>query len=78
MAPVMKAVKAMKARKAGGAMTATGAFSSVVENTGTKSKDVKVVMGGNSKSGPRKHVNESYLTFIISQAIGCRHNLEFH
>ena len=44
MAAVMKAVKAMKARKAGRAMIATGAFSSVAANTGTKSKDVKVVI----------------------------------
>ena len=40
----MKAVKAMKARKIGGAITATGAFSAVAENTGTKSKDVKAVI----------------------------------
>ena len=39
---------------------------------------VGLVMGDSSKSAPREDVNESYLTFIISQAIGCRHNLEFH
>merc|ERR1711881_285445 len=42
MAPAMKAMKAMK--KAGGAMTATGAFSAVAEKTGAKSKDVKAVI----------------------------------
>ena len=39
---------------------------------------VGLVLGESSKSAPREDVNESYLTFIISQAIGCRHNLEFH
>ena len=39
---------------------------------------VGLVMGDSAKSAPHEDVNESYLTFIISQAIGCRHNLEFH
>ena len=39
---------------------------------------VGLVLGEGSKSAPREDVNESYLIFIISQAIGCRHNLEFH
>merc|ERR1719465_400093 len=40
----MKAMKAMKA--SGSAMTASGAYSSVAETTGLKSKDVKAVMEG--------------------------------
>ena len=39
---------------------------------------VGVVMGDSSKAAPHEDVNESYLTFIISEAIGCRHNPEFH
>ena len=39
---------------------------------------VGLVMGDSSKSASREDVRESYLTFIISQAIGCRYNLEFH
>merc|ERR1712107_570381 len=41
MAPAMKAMKAMKV---GGAMTASGAFSAVAEKSGLKSKDVKAVI----------------------------------
>ena len=41
MAPAMKAMKAMKV---GGAMTASAAFSHVAEKTGLKSKDVKGVV----------------------------------
>merc|ERR1711900_136732 len=44
----MKAMKAksvaMKARKAGAAMTASGAYQSVAETTGLKTKDVKGVI----------------------------------
>merc|ERR1711939_682391 len=41
----MKAMKkAMEAKKAGGAMTATGAFQSVAESTGLKTKEVKGVV----------------------------------
>merc|ERR1711988_247188 len=36
--------KAMKARKAGGAMTQTGVFQSVAETTGLKTKEVKGVV----------------------------------
>merc|ERR1712196_145979 len=43
----MKAMGAMKAMKAAGsAMTASGAYSSVAETTGLKSKDVKACMEG--------------------------------
>ena len=42
MAPVMKAMKAMKAGS--GAMTATAAFSAVATKSGLKSKDVKAVI----------------------------------
>merc|ERR550514_1673639 len=38
------AMKAMKAMKTGGAMTQSGAFSSVAETTGMKTKDVKGVV----------------------------------
>merc|ERR1712134_192498 len=41
MAPAMKAMKGMKA---GGAMTASAAFSAVAEKSGLKNKDVKVVV----------------------------------
>merc|ERR1712118_332061 len=42
MGKAMKAMKkAMKARKAGGAMTKTGVFQSAAETTGLKTKDVK-------------------------------------
>merc|ERR1712098_348201 len=41
-----KAMKAMKARKEGAAMTAHGAYSSVAEKTGLKAKDVKSVVEG--------------------------------
>merc|ERR1712058_71230 len=44
MGKAMKAMKVMRA--AGSAMTATGAYSSVAETTGLKSKDVKAVMEG--------------------------------
>merc|ERR1712093_470783 len=36
--------KAMRAKKAGGAITQTGAFQSVAETTGLKTKDVKGVV----------------------------------
>ena len=38
------AMKAMKATKAGGAMTATGPFSAVAEKAGTKTEDVKATI----------------------------------
>merc|ERR1711900_88164 len=44
MGKAMKAMGAMRA--AGSAMTASGAYSSVAETTGLKSKDVKAVMEG--------------------------------
>merc|ERR1711985_20016 len=48
MGKAMKAMKAMKkamkAMEAGGAMTATGAFQSVAETTGLKTKEVKGVV----------------------------------
>merc|ERR1719313_1736256 len=41
----MKAMKAMKAMKSkSGAMTASGAYASVAESTGVKSKDVKTAI----------------------------------
>merc|ERR1711981_875202 len=43
MKAMKKAMKAMRAKKAG-AMTATGAFQSVAETTGLKTKDVKGVV----------------------------------
>merc|ERR1719321_2509343 len=39
-----KAMKTMKAMKAGGAMSQTGVFQSVAETTGLKTKDVKGVI----------------------------------
>merc|ERR1712093_563097 len=42
----MKARKAMKAAKEGAKMTASGAYSSVSESTGLKSKDVKAAVEG--------------------------------
>ena len=39
---------------------------------------VGLLIGDSSKPAPREDVNELYLIFIISQAKGCRHNLEFH
>jgi len=44
MAPAMKAMKAKAMKSAGGAMTATGAFSAVAEKSGLKAKDVKTVI----------------------------------
>merc|ERR1711948_226396 len=38
---LLLAMKGMKAMKSGGAMTASGAYSSVAESTGLKPKDVK-------------------------------------
>merc|ERR1712098_179400 len=42
----MEAMRAMKAMKAGSGMTASGAYSSVAETTGLKTKDVKAVLEG--------------------------------
>merc|ERR1719183_1530118 len=39
-------MKAMKAMKAGGDLTASGAYSSIAETTGLKPKDVKSVIEG--------------------------------
>merc|ERR1719183_721040 len=39
-------MKAMKAMKAGGDLTASGAYSSIAETTGLKPKDVKSVVEG--------------------------------
>merc|ERR1711896_35799 len=44
MGAMKKAMKAMRAKKAGGAMGQTGAFQSVAETTGLKTKDVKSVV----------------------------------
>merc|ERR1712031_53069 len=44
MGKAMKAMKAMKS--AGSAMSVSGAYSSVAEKTGLKSKDVKAIMEG--------------------------------
>merc|ERR1711865_1046951 len=41
-----KAMKAMKAMKMGGTMTASGAYSSVAETLGLKPKDVKAAVEG--------------------------------
>merc|ERR1712195_351483 len=46
MGKAMKAMKGMKAMKVGGAMTASGAYSSVAETLGLKPKDVKAAVEG--------------------------------
>merc|ERR1712185_683189 len=44
MKAIKNAMKAMRAKKAGGVMTQTGVFQSVAETTGLKTSDVKSVV----------------------------------